>query len=450
MADKKKKNNVMVFAAGTVIALCVCMAAVLLVAFSLVTEGTYEIKTEPAVMTPQPQTPEAVLSYCLDTVNRSEDFKTVTVDSETAVSIENPGYTADHGENGTAVMDYIKDDILSVLNTLYPENSKGLFGTKPERIPVLYLTAADLSEAECVVGQTDDEGNLKDENYYFTTLKLNADGAYADIKSNAAQTFRLESTQAVIDKMKTEFAEIYEADSVTLKAEDFTVKLKTLRENDRISSVTLERSCRVTVKGEWIGKLSVFGTNEMTFTVKITDTYNYRYAGISFNSDEITVEPDSNDTALSVTAVMNDDEDYTVTFASADESRVTVDELGYIKGLKADTEPVTVTVTLQYMGNTFTDTCKVWVRDSVEKIKISQSKAELAVGESLELSAKISPDNATDKTVFWFVEGDNGVIAVDENGVVSALKAGTAKAVAVSADGYFRDSCNITVKGGAK
>ncbi len=453
MAEKKpekKKNNVLLFAIGTVVALCVCMAAVLLVAFSLVTEGTYEIAAEPVVKTPQPQTPDAMLSYCVSTVNQQNDCKTVTVDSETGVAIENWGYTAAKGENGAAVMDFIKGDILSVLDPLYPENSKGLFGKEPDRVPALKLTAADVAEAECVVGQTDDEGNLNDEDYYFTTLKLNAEGAYANSKSGIGQTFGLEKTQAVVDQMKKAFAEIYKADSVTQEAGDFTVRLKTLRENDHIASVTLERNCVVTVKGTWIGKLSAFGANEMTFTVRVTDTYNYRYAGISFDLDEVVVEPGDSNTALSVTAVMNDDEDYTVSFRSEDESRVTLDELGYITGKKAGADPVTVTVTLQYMGNTFTDTCKVWVKNAAEKIKISQSKAELAVGETLQLSAKVTPDNATDKAVLWFTEGEDGVIAVDENGVVTALKAGTAKAVAVSKDGYFRDSCEITVKGGVK
>ena len=66
---------------------------------------------------------------------------------------------------------------------------------------------------------------------------------------------------------------------------------------------------------------------------------------------------------LSVNAVIENDSDYTVTFTSSDNSIVTVDEMGYVKGIEASCTPATVTVTLEYLGEKFTDECTVTVND---------------------------------------------------------------------------------------
>ena len=59
--------------------------------------------------------------------------------------------------------------------------------------------------------------------------------------------------------------------------------------------------------------------------------------------------------------LIDDDSEYTVEFISSMDDVVSVDEMGYIKGLKNTDVPTTITVKLNYLGETFTDTCIVYV-----------------------------------------------------------------------------------------
>ena len=66
----------------------------------------------------------------------------------------------------------------------------------------------------------------------------------------------------------------------------------------------------------------------------------------------------------------------------------------------------------------------------VESITLNYSTASLLVGQTLQLTAAITPDNATDKTVTW-TTSDGGAASVDQNGLVTALEQGDATITAV-------------------
>ena len=65
-------------------------------------------------------------------------------------------------------------------------------------------------------------------------------------------------------------------------------------------------------------------------------------------------------------------EKYSVRFISSDESIATVDEMGYVKGVKASEKPVTITVELEYLGEKFTDECTVYVTDGKKAQEVAQ------------------------------------------------------------------------------
>ena len=83
--------------------------------------------------------------------------------------------------------------------------------------------------------------------------------------------------------------------------------------------------------------------------------------------------------------------------------------------------------------------------DKVSGIKLSQDSASVLKGGTLELTAAVLPWTATDRTVTW--SSDNEAVAtVDENGVVTAISAGTAVITATSnLDASFTASCVVTV-----
>ena len=91
-----------------------------------------------------------------------------------------------------------------------------------------------------------------------------------------------------------------------------------------------------------------------------------------------------------------------------------------------------------------TGNIKVWtVTMPVSGVALDKTSAELQVGKTLTLTATVTPDNATDKTVTW-TSSNAAVAAVDANGVVTAKAEGTATITATS--GGKTATCTVTVK----
>lgn len=83
---------------------------------------------------------------------------------------------------------------------------------------------------------------------------------------------------------------------------------------------------------------------------------------------------------------------------------------------------------------------------SVSDVALDQTNATLMEGETLALTATISPDNATDKTVTWSTSNAE-VAVVDENGVVTAVAEGEAIITVTTTDGSdLSATCSIFVK----
>ena len=76
-------------------------------------------------------------------------------------------------------------------------------------------------------------------------------------------------------------------------------------------------------------------------------------------------------------------------------------------------------------------------------ITLDQTSGTLTEGDTVTLTATVSPDNATYKTVTW--ETSNSAVATVADGVVTALKAGTATIIARTADGNFSATYTLTV-----
>lgn len=90
--------------------------------------------------------------------------------------------------------------------------------------------------------------------------------------------------------------------------------------------------------------------------------------------------------------------------------------------------------------------CSVTVTTTlVTDITISQSTADMLIGNTLQLTATVSPDNATNPSVAW--SSSNPVIAtVNDTGLVTAKNAGTAIITASTLDGTdLNATCQLTV-----
>ena len=122
------------------------------------------------------------------------------------------------------------------------------------------------------------------------------------------------------------------------------------------------------------------------------------------------------------------------TIASVSDGKVTAKRAG------------TATITAKTEDGDKTATCKITVKSktvSVTGVSLDRTTAELIEGESLTLTATVTPSNATNKKIIW--RSSNASIATVSNGTVTAVKAGTATITATSEDGGKTATCNITV-----
>ena len=114
----------------------------------------------------------------------------------------------------------------------------------------------------------------------------------------------------------------------------------------------------------------------------------------------------------------------TLTFYSSDTSVVTVDANGKITGIKEG--QAMITCVAADLGNAKPITCMVTVGKEVipaTDFDIDPKEQEIAVGQTFEITPKFTPENTSDQSVTYEVL-DNSVATVDENGVVTGVKAG--------------------------
>ncbi len=85
-------------------------------------------------------------------------------------------------------------------------------------------------------------------------------------------------------------------------------------------------------------------------------------------------------------------------------------------------------------------------RETAETLSVTLDKKQLSVaaGTSARLAASVLPLNAQQQRVSW-VSSDLGVCSVDEDGMVSGLRPGTAKVTAISPNG-MSDACTVMVR----
>lgn len=83
---------------------------------------------------------------------------------------------------------------------------------------------------------------------------------------------------------------------------------------------------------------------------------------------------------------------------------------------------------------------------SVSSITLDKNSLDLKIGETAVLTATVSPENATDKTIVW-TSSDSSVAAVDETGTVTAVAAGNTT-VTAAVKGGKSAVCEVAVSPG--
>ena len=170
--------------------------------------------------------------------------------------------------------------------------------------------------------------------------------------------------------------------------------------------------------------------------------------------ESIVIEPEKTEVevgetiTIEATIVPQNPSDGRLTWKSSDTSIATVNEHGLLMATLDALAPGQCVITAECYntrGDIVKDSCMITVKAPVvlpESIELNYTEAEIAVGESLTLTATVSPENVTDPSVSW-QSSDNTIATVDVNGVVTAVAPGECDITASCGD--VSATCHIIV-----
>lgn len=213
--------------------------------------------------------------------------------------------------------------------------------------------------------------------------------------------------------------------------------------SDNQNVATVDQNGKVTAVGE--------GTATITATVdgeSATCSVTVKEAAIvpveSVSLDKTNLKLTEGETAqLTATVLPETATNRNVTWSSNAPGVATVDSSGKVTAVA----PGTATITVTTEDGNKTATCAVTVAAAtvpVTGVTLNKTSTSLYVGDTETLTATVAPDSASNKSVTW--SSDNEGVATVNNGVVTAVSAGTAVITATAADGSGANaSCTVTV-----
>lgn len=141
-----------------------------------------------------------------------------------------------------------------------------------------------------------------------------------------------------------------------------------------------------------------------------------------------------------VTLTPADSTNAALTWESSDKSIAVVSKTGRVTAKKSGTCIIMVKTSSGSSAY-----CNLTVLQGSSGITISQTTATIYVGGKLELTAKITPEGATDKGVTW-KSSNPKVATVDKSGLVKGVAGGVSIITVTSNDGGYVAHCVVTVK----
>jgi uncharacterized protein YjdB len=194
---------------------------------------------------------------------------------------------------------------------------------------------------------------------------------------------------------------------------------------------TLQADANVTVSGNGDIKKQT-GSGQISVSV----------AGVSLDKTEIVLVEGSSE-KLTATVEPANATNKGVTWSSDHEAIATVDQNGAVTARRGGQATITVTTADGSKTATCTVRVKIQIGEPVQSVGLNKTELALEVGKTGTLEAKVEPSDATNKNVTW--SSSNSEVATVDNGVVTAVSAGTAIITVTTEDGAKTATCKVTV-----
>lgn len=374
MAEKKssKKLQFLLFGLCSLLAMSVCLAVLVVTVRSVEKSNSAVAQYDSQSKTQLDGEKNELVLYLKNLTEKTVDDPFIKCNSFNDIRVDEASVKVFDSEGNENPADrelfiYAKNKLLSGVDGFYGEDFVGEFGKIYQDMPLVSLKEDYITDFSFSVGQADENGNpvydsnsgeLIDPDLYF--IKFSIDPAAAESDGYLSELFSLSDRQTVSQKLENELSAVCTVSETGMSVESLEIKATVNRLTDEIISISFLKNYSVKADIDFKDRLSVFGSKKVSFGYTAEKRFEYSYASIRFAQSSVTVEP-GGETNLSVNAVIEDDSEYTVTFISSDTQVATVDEMGYVKGIKACQTPVSITVRLDYLGKSFEDTCLVYV-----------------------------------------------------------------------------------------
>ena len=307
------------------------------------------------------------------------------------------------------------------------------------------ITPADATDKSIIWSSSDKNIATVDSNGEVTALKAGNAEIYAVTNDGGKKAICRIGIRQLSEgiTIEPEEIEIYTGETSQLNATLFPENTsdKTLKwESSNTSIVTVDQTGLIRAIKAGSATISVTSTDGGNHSATCTVTVKQHVTSVSISPSSLSLHNGQTST-LNATVLPSDATDKTLSWKSSDVSVATVDDSGNVTGIGRGRTTVTATS----RDGELESKCEVEVRQLAEGISIDESDVTLYTGESAELSATVLPEDTSDKTVQWS-SSNTAVATVDQNGIITAIKAGTATIKATSTDGSnVSASCTVTV-----
>ena len=236
-------------------------------------------------------------------------------------------------------------------------------------------------------------------------------------------------------------AELIKGEKITLLAD---VSPDDASDQDVIWSSSDETVATVSDDGEVTAVKS--GTAEITvetedggYTDVCTVTVRTPITGLTINPAEKSI-PIGKTFQLEAQLRPEGADDPGVIWTSGNETVAMVNSSGLVLALKAGSTYIYA----KTADGRYSATCKVTVTIPVTSVNINATTLTLEPGKSFQLTASVQPGTASNKTVIWS-SSDDSVVMVGKNGLIAAVKEGTAIITVTTEDGGYTATCTVMV-----